>query len=277
MIEKRIFTFWEPRKNIPAYLELCIKTWYKFLPDYEIIILDYKTVDEWLGMNYFDKSLYKDFSLPMQADAIRCAILRKYGGIWLDTDTIMTSFKVKELLEKECEFFLINHHIGFIKARPEAKLLILWEQQILKNIQEKKTFQRLLNNFGIFGFILKIFCRKTYKKTKKWDFLGNGIINQLIDKKFANTKHFESVDRSFVKCFPETGYKEILKRGNAAENYRKFYFENDFSEEFLADKNHGGMVMLHNSWTPDKYKKMSEKEFLAQDITLSNMLKSILK
>jgi acetyltransferase-like isoleucine patch superfamily enzyme len=57
--EKTIFTFWEPKENMPAYLELCIKTWYKFLPDYNIIILDYKTVDEWLGKNHFDESLYR--------------------------------------------------------------------------------------------------------------------------------------------------------------------------------------------------------------------------
>ena len=39
---KIIFTFWEPKENIPGYLKLCIKTWKKFLPEYKIIILDYK-------------------------------------------------------------------------------------------------------------------------------------------------------------------------------------------------------------------------------------------
>jgi hypothetical protein len=34
---KRIFTFGEPKENLPAYLKLCMKTWEKFLPDYEII------------------------------------------------------------------------------------------------------------------------------------------------------------------------------------------------------------------------------------------------
>ena len=30
-------------------------------------------------------------SLPIQADAIRVALLKKYGGIWMDADTIITS------------------------------------------------------------------------------------------------------------------------------------------------------------------------------------------
>ena len=71
---KRIFTFWEPKENIPGYISLCIETWKKFLPDYEIVILDYSNLDEWIGKNYFDRSLYKNFLLQckqMQYD-VQC-------------------------------------------------------------------------------------------------------------------------------------------------------------------------------------------------------------
>ena len=37
-----------------------------------------------------------------------------------------------------------------------------------------------------------------------------------------------------------------------------------------------GILMLHNSWTPLKYKKMSEEEFLHQDIMLAHLLRRIL-
>ena len=37
---KQIFTFWEPKDRMPEYLQLCIETWKKFLPDYKINILD---------------------------------------------------------------------------------------------------------------------------------------------------------------------------------------------------------------------------------------------
>ena len=33
-------------------------------------------------------------TLPIQADAIRVAVLKKYGGIWMDVDTIITSFNI---------------------------------------------------------------------------------------------------------------------------------------------------------------------------------------
>ena len=88
--KKRIFTFWEPKGKIPGYLELCLDTWKKYLPEYEIIILDYDNLNDWIGKNYYNKVLYEKFSLPIQADAIRCAVLCKYGGVWMDIDTVVT-------------------------------------------------------------------------------------------------------------------------------------------------------------------------------------------
>jgi hypothetical protein len=38
--QKRIFTFWEPKENVPAYLTPCMKTWANFLPEYEVAVLD---------------------------------------------------------------------------------------------------------------------------------------------------------------------------------------------------------------------------------------------
>ena len=35
-----IFTFWEPSTNVPGYLQLCVNTWKKNLPNSNIIILD---------------------------------------------------------------------------------------------------------------------------------------------------------------------------------------------------------------------------------------------
>lgn len=50
-MKKQIFTFWEPKNKIPAYIQLCIKTWYKILPDYEIKILDYDNIKDLLDKN----------------------------------------------------------------------------------------------------------------------------------------------------------------------------------------------------------------------------------
>jgi mannosyltransferase OCH1-like enzyme len=115
---KRIFTFWEPRADMPAYIELCIGTWRKFLPDYEIVIAGYADLDRLLGKNYYDPVLYRSFSLPKQADAIRAALLARCGGVWLDADTIITSSAIRGLLRPSSAFTLLGWHIGFIVTTP---------------------------------------------------------------------------------------------------------------------------------------------------------------
>ena len=63
-MKKQIFTFWEPKSKMPAYVSLCIETWRKFLPEYEIVVLDYSNLEEYLGKHFYSSVLYKYFSLP---------------------------------------------------------------------------------------------------------------------------------------------------------------------------------------------------------------------
>ena len=102
--QKIIFTFWEPKNKIPGYLHLCIKTWIKFLPDYKIIILDYKSSRLFLGEALFSMIFSENMALSMQVDAIRIALLKKYGGIWMDADTIILN---KDIFKKMKNFELI--------------------------------------------------------------------------------------------------------------------------------------------------------------------------
>ena len=283
MDNKRIFTFWEPRKNLHGYLYLCMKTWKKFLPDYEIILLDYSNLEQWLGKDFFDAHLYKNFDLMRQADAIRCAVLKKHGGVWFDTDTIVTSEKIREILEIDSEFVLINHHIGFIVAKENASILNAWEKGIFKNIKLHKKFFGLKKYFYLKAQFSSIFSRQSsvvrknkiksfYSRFKQWDFLGNSLLRKALS--VEDEKIFHSVDGANMNALPEVNWaSDNVVDVSAAENYRNFYFRNDYSEYVLTTTK--GLICLHNSWTPKKFKKMSEEEFLAQDTTLANIFKKL--
>lgn len=261
--KKYIFTFWEPKGSIPDYLKLCMQTWAKFLPEYEVVILDYSNLNDYLDKNYFDNILFKKFSLPMQADAIRCALLKKYGGIWLDTDTIITSPNVENFLKQDSEFCLIGRHIGFIVAKKNAYILQKWDKEIKERLLQFRLFHRYS----------KYFNKKYYNKLHNWDYLGNGIINKYLDK--CGQDKFMKFDRVEIKALPEINYFEnIDKNLSAIAKYQQFYFENELSEYALEDNK--GVIYLHNSWTPEVYKTMNEKEFLEQKITLSALLRKLL-
>lgn len=56
---KKIFTFWEPKENLSGYVHLCMKTWSKFLPDYEIVVCDYKNLKDYLPQKVISQVVCK--------------------------------------------------------------------------------------------------------------------------------------------------------------------------------------------------------------------------
>ncbi len=293
----KIFTFWEPKEKIPAYIQLCMRTWKKFLPEYEIIVVDYSNVDKFLGKNFYDDVLYTDFKLMLQSDAIKCALLKIHGGIWLDADTVITSSKINKYLNiSSHELLFIDYHLAFIKSIKDSYLINNWLKQIKYRIEFYKN-QKYFKNKLKFK-IEKLFHLKLFKIMNDWNFLGNSIVDKYIKgnilvrvaRKIKRTfkisifynyiekkRKIFSIDELKIKALPEYDWKpEIpIKEKKDINFYRQFYFENDFSQEVI--KNTKGIILLHNSWTPEEFKEMTEEEILNQNNTLSNILKTILK
>lgn len=295
MINKpKIFTFWEPKEKIPAYIKLCMQTWKKFLPEYEIIVIDYSNIDKYLGKNFYDNILYTDFPLSISSDAIKCALLKKHGGIWFDADTIITSSEVTKYLNFSYELIFIGQHLAFIKADKRSPLLNYWLKKIKYRIEFYKNQKHKKNKLK--SKIEHFFHLKLFKIMNRWDYFGNSIIGKdingniifRISRKIKNTLNFPalynyltkkrkilSIDRVEINALPEIIGKGNLSQENLIQNYQKFYFENDYSQEVI--KSTKGIILLHNSWTPEKYKEMAKEEFLNQNNTLSNILKTILE
>ena len=259
--KKFIFTFWEPHEKMPGYLKLCIKTWKKFLPDYDIKVLDYKNVKDYLGENLFSNIICKTMPLKIQADAIRVALLKKFGGIWLDADTIITNGQfIKKL--KYYELIMLGEeknkiqNIGFIASSSNSSIINEWLKEIIKKVNQYKE-----NNFDL----------KKKRKKMKWNYLGNGIIDRLVNNSTGKT--FFRLDRNKMNAFPEIKYFENSSLSNN-QRYKKFYFRKG-DPQFVIN-NTKGIILLHNTWTPRKFKEMSENKFLKQDVLLSRLLVNLL-
>ncbi|MBO6281158.1 MAG: glycosyltransferase [Alphaproteobacteria bacterium] len=97
MIPKQIFYMWCGSEK-PIDVEMSILSWHKNLPDYKIIEINEESEQ------YFDFSAMRreneffDFACRNRmwayaADYVRCYVLEKFGGIWLDTDiTVVKNF-----------------------------------------------------------------------------------------------------------------------------------------------------------------------------------------
>ena len=117
----------------------------------------------------------------------------------------------------------------------------------------------------IFPFIQ---FNQTFDKLYTWNYLGNGILDEIV--KNATQKDFKIIERDDAYVMPELN----LFKGNPYKSYHYYYFiERDPIPLLNKCK---GVLMLHNSWTPRKYKDMAEEEFIQQKIMLSSLLSRLL-
>ena len=84
MIPKIIHYCWFGRGEKPKLATKCIHSWKKYCPDFEII--------EWNEDNFdidsypYAKYCYDNQKWAFLSDFVRLAVVRKYGGIYFDTD-----------------------------------------------------------------------------------------------------------------------------------------------------------------------------------------------
>lgn len=96
-MKKYIHYCWFGNNPLPKFTKKCIKSWQKFLPDYEIKCWNESNVD--LNECSFIKEAYEQKKWAFVADYARTKALYEYGGIYFDTDV---------LIKKDISFLLDN-------------------------------------------------------------------------------------------------------------------------------------------------------------------------
>jgi mannosyltransferase OCH1-like enzyme len=253
---------------MPGYLHLCIETWKKFLPEYHVEILDYNNLKYYLGEPLFSSIVCKEMKKSIQADGIRVAMLKKYGGIWMDPDTIVIG---REFLDdlKNTELAMFGdemnktQHIGFIYASNNSFLLNEWFGQIKLKVNDYKDLLSKKHNKNDANWI------NSFNKVYSWNMLGNRIIDPLL-KNITDKKYYSRLDKYKMNVFPEDKHFENIFFDNT-KRYREFYFKKG-DIEYIINKVKKGIILLHNSWTPKRYKKMTAQRFIRKDIRMAKLL-----
>jgi hypothetical protein len=88
-----IWTYWEYKdksnRKRPEYLELCKESLLKHnQTHFQIHFLDETTICKYIGDEIKNKNLDVICSIPQKTDYYRLLLLKKYGGIWIDSDII---------------------------------------------------------------------------------------------------------------------------------------------------------------------------------------------
>ncbi len=100
VIPKIIHFCWFGGKRKPKLVRDCIKSWKKYLPDYEIIEWSEKNADL---SHPFVKHAYKLKKWAFVSDYIRFNALYEKGGIYLDTDMMLLK-SLNSFLDNDCFF-----------------------------------------------------------------------------------------------------------------------------------------------------------------------------
>ena len=85
-MQKYIHLVWFGGKPYTKLTKKCIKSWEKYLPDFEIIEWNENNVD--LNECPFIKEAYENKKWAFVADYVRTKAIYEMGGIYLDTDIV---------------------------------------------------------------------------------------------------------------------------------------------------------------------------------------------
>ena len=144
-IPKILHFIWLGNNEKPKQVLDCIESWKKFCPDYEIKEWNDEILEE--IDNQFAKEAYEVKKYAFASDYLRLYVLKKYGGIYLDTDVELTQ-SLDEFLYNE---FFIGHE--------NYNNVISIATNLIGATQENQIINSLLPS-SVINFKLSYSCNK---------------------------------------------------------------------------------------------------------------------
>lgn len=234
-----------------------MQTWRKNISDLEIVVINHSNWAEFVG-DIYDLNKLKEFSLPMQSDAVSAAVLATRGGMFIDIDSIVTKDFFEDFASLAPQKF-----VAFGKPNSKGMHIAVLKSQLPNNNVAKKWMleakQRIANKAENFN----------------WAYLGNDILHPILNNK-EYYDDFLIIDRADYGNILEAS---LLKEGNPQADYFNFYFNEfvDIDVSLAIRAARYGIISLHNSWTPLRYKQiLTASEIFSQNCVLSRILKRIL-
>ena len=138
MIPKIIHYCWLSNDPVPTNLQEYMKSWKKYLPDYEFWLWDLKRFD--INSSIWVKEAFEVKKYAFAADYIRCYALYNYGGIYLDMDV--------EVLKSFNDLLHLPYFLG-----KEQKTLV--EAAVMGAEKQSSFFKKMLEYYKERHFILE--------------------------------------------------------------------------------------------------------------------------
>ena len=146
-----IWAYWaDGFKVAPPLIELCVDSWRKNSGISEIRLLDDQNLSEFLTPQDLPR-YFEGLPVQQKSDAVRLALLARYGGFWLDASTLITSDTARWTNPRiqDSGFFAFQHRaggvggrafaLGFLAASPGHQFVVEWSASFNKFFSDKRV------------------------------------------------------------------------------------------------------------------------------------------
>lgn len=84
---RKIYILWlQGFNNSPPLVKKCVESWKVYNPDWEIIKIDETNIKDYINLEKYIPCIdKKNITSPSLSDIIRIGLLKKYGGLWVDS------------------------------------------------------------------------------------------------------------------------------------------------------------------------------------------------
>ena len=192
--------WFQGEENAPKLNKSCLESLRKYVKNKKIIVIDEDNINEYVK---FPKHILKKYKSGIitkthLSDLLRCELLIKYGGTWIDSSVLLTGYN-KEFFDSD--FFVFNNY----ENNDESIMASSWFITSNKNNPILLTTRNLLyeywkhENFFVNYFIFHMFFTMATKKYKK---LWNSV-----PKYSNNPPHV--MQKEYLKKYDKKRFEEL--------------------------------------------------------------------
>ena len=270
---------------MPAYLQLCMATWRVHGGIDEVCLITEANLHDWIPEGEVNLVALQEYPVAQRKDAIEVAVLARYGGLFLDIDTICSAPPVAiQRALADSEIALYGFHVAVVAVRESSKIARRWHELLQQTLELPR--ERLMSATGLsytelgnYSFELLRNELATGKRAIPGESPSKAV--RLLRKwqryrmlKFTGQNHIAQLDPRKSGFIAEYDYRRHDKL-NARERYESFWFDQHLPVSAVS-RNGGALVALHNSWTPQEYAAMGFEELANDESLLSRYLRSLL-
>ncbi|MBQ8848024.1 MAG: hypothetical protein IJ003_03685 [Candidatus Gastranaerophilales bacterium] len=203
-----IWQYWHQGiENAPLLIQKCIESTKKFHPDYEIKVLSFENINDYVDIpkKYYDLLEQKKIPIAIFSDILRLYLLTKYGGCWVDATLYFTGRIPDKILNSK--FFVPQKNpktdafgdkmsCYFIRSDKDS----IWIHLIKNAIENYWNENDYLIHYFMFEHVVSMISESTKELKNDWKKMP-----------FILTQEFEIFRKNLYDTYSDELFKEIKK------------------------------------------------------------------